>query len=336
MVRCRVRITTSTIERVGGLLRSTVQSERKRRFLSQSVILGFVLLFIILVVTAVEPRFLSRANLLNILQQTAVLGIASLGMNMVMISGGLDLSIGNNIALTACVISTLVSQNYPVALAVLIGFVVALTCGLLNGVIIAKSGGFPFIITLGTMAIFNGIALVITRGESHSLMGRFQFLGQGRVGFIPVSTIIWAVLAVLTYLLLKYSKYGRQLFMIGGNEKAAFFSGIEVVKNKIAVYTVNGAIVGVAAIVLVSRLGSAVPATGSGYELRAIAAVVIGGASLFGGRGSVLGCLLGTVLMGIVSNALNALNVSYFYQGLILGVIIIGAAVVSTSGESRQ
>jgi ribose transport system permease protein len=124
--------------------------------------------------------------------------------------------------------------------------------------------------------------------------------------------------------------------MIGGNEKAAFFSGIEVVKNKIAVYTVNGAIVGVAAIVLVSRLGSAVPATGSGYELRAIAAVVIGGASLFGGRGSVLGCLLGTVLMGIVSNALNALNVSYFYQGLILGVIIIGAAVVSTSGESRQ
>jgi ribose/xylose/arabinose/galactoside ABC-type transport system permease subunit len=308
----------------------------RRRFLGQNVILAFVLLFIIIVVTALEPRFLSRANLLNIMQQTPVLGIASLGMNMVMISGGLDLSIGNNIALTACVISTLVSQSQPVALAIFIGFSVAVFCGFLNGIIIAKSGGFPFIITLGTMTIFNGIALVITKGESHSLMGQFQFLGQGRLGFLPVSALIWAVLAAISYYFLKYSKFGRKLYTIGGNEKAAFFSGIEVVKNKIMVYTVNGAVVGVAAMVLVSRLGSAVPATGAGYELRAIAAVVIGGASLFGGRGSVLGCLLGTILMGIVSNALNALNVSYFYQGLILGVIIIGAAVVSTLGESKR
>jgi ribose/xylose/arabinose/galactoside ABC-type transport system permease subunit len=318
------------------MARRPVQLEGKRRFLSQNVILGFVLLFIVLIVTAMEPRFLSRANLSNIVQQTAVLGIASLGMNMVMISGGLDLSIGNNIALSACVISTLISQNQPVALSVLIGFTVAVACGVLNGVIIAKSGGFPFIITLGTMAIFNGIALVITKGESHSLMGRFQFVGQGSIGFIPVSALIWGTLAVVTFLVLTYSKFGRQLYIIGGNEKAAFFSGIEVVLNKIAVYTLNGGIVGVAAIVLVSRLGSAVPATGSGYELRVIAAVVIGGASLFGGRGSVLGCLLGTVLMGIVSNALNVLNVSYFYQGLILGIIIINAAVVSTIGESRR
>ena len=309
---------------------------RRGVFQSQSAVLGIVLAFIVAVVSALEPRFLSRNNIQNILQQTAVLGIASLGMNIVMISGGLDLSIGNNIALTACVITTLVSRNVPVGQAVLAGMLCAVGCGALNGLIIVKSRGFPFIITLGTMTIFNGVALVITNGESHSLKGQFQFIGQGMIAHAPVSAVIWAVIACASFVVLRYSKFGRRLYMVGGNEKAAFFSGVKTNVTKFFVYTLNGFIVWIAAAVLVSRLGSAVPATGSGYELRSIAAVVIGGASLFGGRGTVPGCILGTVLMGIVSNSLNALKISYFYQGLILGVIIIGAAVASTLGEAKR
>jgi ribose transport system permease protein len=319
-------------------MHDTVKDNRKRnRFnFSQNLVLAVVLFLISIIVTLAEPRFASLENIQNILQQTAVLGVVSLGMNLVMISAGLDLSVGRIIGLSTCVITTLVSQQMPVGLALLMGFLVALACGTLNGLLIAKSGGFPFIITLGTMTIYYGVALVITNGDSHSLMGSFQYIGQGKIALVPVSAFIWAVVAVFTHVLLKYAKFGRVLFVVGGNERAAFFSGVKVTGKKIAVYALNGAIMGVASIVLVSRLGSAVPATGSGYELRAIAAVVIGGASLFGGRGSVAGCLLGTLLMGIISNALNALNVSYFYQGLILGVVIIGAAVVSTWGESKR
>ena len=319
-------------------MHATVKKDRpKLKFnFSQNLVLAIILFLIFLIVTLLEPRFASLENIQNIVQQTAVLGIVSLGMNLVMISAGLDLSVGRIIGLSTCVITTLVSQDVSLGLSLLIGFFVAVACGTLNGLLIAKSGGFPFIITLGTMTIYYGIALVITNGESHSLMSTFQFIGQGKITFIPVSAFIWAVIAFFTHMLLKYAKFGRVLYVVGGNERAAFFSGIKVIGHKIAVYALNGAIVGIASIVLVSRLGSAVPATGSGYELRAIAAVVIGGASLFGGRGSVLGCLLGTLLMGIISNALNALNVSYFYQGLILGVVIIGAAVVSTWGESKR
>lgn len=303
---------------------------------SQNAVLGIVLAVIVAAVSLIEPRFLSKNNIRNILQQTAVLGITSLGMHIVMISGGLDLSIGNNIALAACVITTLASRNVPVGRAVPAGMVCAIACGALNGVIVVKSKGFPFIITLGTATIFNGAALVITNGESHSLKGQFQFIGQGMIAHVPVSAVIWAAIALASFAVLRYSKFGRRLTMMGGNEKAAFYSGVRTGASKFFVYTLNGFVVAVAATVLVSRLGSAVPATGAGYELRSIAAVVIGGASLFGGRGTVPGCLLGAVLMGIVSNSLNALKISYFYQGLILGVIIIGAAVASTIGESRR
>ena len=164
---------------------------------------------IFLVVSLIEPKFISKDNLQNILKQLSVLGILSLGTNLLMISGGLDLSIGSIIGLASCVITVLVSQNFNLPFSIVIGFLVAITCGLLNGVIIAKSGGFPFIITLGMMSIYSGIALVITNGESHSLLGKFQYLGQGSIGFFPIITVVLAAVAIFTYLLLKYSKFGR-------------------------------------------------------------------------------------------------------------------------------
>ena len=309
-------------------------AERKLR-IGQNALLGAVLLAIFGVVSVLEPTFASGRNLQNVLQQTAVLGIASLGMTALMISGGLDLSIGKVIGLSACIVTTLVSRGRSLPFALLAGFAAAVACGFINGMLIAKSGGYPFVITLGTMTVYGGVSLLITNGESHSLKSAFQFLGQGNLGIFPVSTLLWVLMAILAYFALRYSKFGRTLYMLGGNERAAFYSGVKIAVSKAAVYTLNGAIVGIASLVLVSRFGSAVPATGEGYELRAIAAVVIGGASLFGGRGSVIGCILGTILMGIISNALNALNVSYFYQGLILGVVIIGASIVSTWGGKK-
>lgn len=304
--------------------------------INQAIILAFILVFIIIVVSLIQPRFISIDNLINILLQIVVLGILSFGMNLLMISGGLDLSIGMNISLSACIITTLVSANYNLALSITAGFLTSVLCGFINGLIISKSGGMPFVITLGTMTVFNGIALVITKGESHSLKSKFQYLGQAKLGFLPVSVIILIVIGLVTFFILKYSKLGRALFAIGGNEKAAVFSGIKPDRVKILIYTLNGVIVGIASLVLVSRLGSAVPTTGSGYELRTIAAVVVGGTSLFGGRGNVFGCLMGVTLLGVVSNVLNVLNVSYFFQGTILGTIIIGAAIISTFGIARK
>jgi ribose transport system permease protein len=303
---------------------------------NQSVVLAEILLIIFLIVSILEPRFISAINLQNILHQSAVLGIVSLGMNLLMISGGLDLSIGSTIGLTTCVITTLVSRGSPIAIALLAGCATAAVCGFLNGIIISKSKGFPFVITLGTMSVFYGIALVITEGRSHSLEGQFQMIGQKGIGIFPYSAMIWILIAILLYIILKYLKFGRTLYMLGGNEKAALLSGVNVNKTKVLVYTLNGIIIAIASLVFVSRLGSAVPLTGGGYELRAIAVVVIGGASLFGGKGSILGCILGAILLSIISNALNTLHVSYFYQGIVLGAIIIVSAVISTSGEKSD
>jgi len=315
----------------------TEKIEWKRLLLrNQSIVLAEILIIIFVVVSILEPRFVSPINIQNILHQSAVLGIVSLGMNLLMISGGLDLSIGTAIGLTTCVITTMVSRGVPLPAALITGCLVAAACGLLNGLIIAKSRGFPFVITLGTMSIFYGIALVITEGRSHSLAGQFQAIGQRGLGILPYSTVIWIFLAVVLFLGLKHLKLGRTLYMLGGNEKAALLSGVNVEKTRILIYTINGIIVALASLVFVSRLGSAVPVTGTGYELRAIAVVVIGGASLFGGRGSTLGCILGAILLSIISNALNTLHVSYFYQGIVLGTIIIVSAIISTSGENSE
>ena len=305
-------------------------------FINKNVILIYILLALIIIVSLYDPKFLSKSNIQNLMQQISVLGILSLGMNILMISGGLDLSIGMNISLSLCTITVLFSKGINLFLALLIGFFISVFCGFVNGIIIAKSNGLPFVITLGTMSIFNGIALVITGGESYSISGKFTYIGQGKIWIFPVSIIIFFIILILTFIILNMSKLGRLIFAIGGNEKAAYFSGIKVDRVKILLYTLNGIIVGLAALVLLSRLGSAVPATGSGYELRTIAAVVIGGTSLFGGSGGVLGCFLGITLMGIISNALNMLNVSYFYQGTILGIIIIFAAVISTIFENKR
>jgi ribose transport system permease protein len=290
-----------------------------------------------IVATIFNPRFLSVQNLLNILQQNSILGIVAIGATLVMISGNFDISVGSMIGLSTTVMAVLIFNGFNTTFAVIIGFLVCVTCGLINGVIIAKTRTPSFIITLAAMSIYFGISLIVTGGASHSLGGKFATLGRGNAfGVFPNPIIVMAAIYVLVYIILRFSKLGRRIYAIGGNEDAAYLSGIKTDNTKILIYLLNGALVGIASLVLVSKLGSALPTTGQGIELRAIAAVVIGGVPLTGGKGSVLGTFLGVILTGLITNILNILSISAYYQQIVLGVIIVIAVIVSNIGGIKR
>ena len=304
---------------------------RNQIFFLTVVIVGLSLLFGI-----INPRFLSQGNIFAIFQQIAVLGICTMSMTLLLISGGIDLSIGSMIGLSTVIICTLVMNGTNVYIAVLIGFSTSVVCGLINGVIVSKSKCIPLIVTLGMSYVYYGLALVISQGLFLTLKGKFQFLGRGRVLSVPVPMIILILMVLGTHFLLRNTKYGRRIVAMGGNEQMAFLSGINVDRLKIINYTLSGAIIGVASLVLVSRLGNILANAGEGYELRALASAIIGGVTFEGGRGTILGAFLGVILMGIVQNGLNILNVSSYFQTFTIGVIIVIAVVVSNIEKIRK
>ncbi|MBP9015277.1 MAG: ABC transporter permease [Candidatus Atribacteria bacterium] len=304
---------------------------RNQIFFLIVVIVGLSLLFGI-----INPRFLSQGNIFAIFQQIAVLGICTMSMTLLLISGGIDLSIGSMIGLSTVIICTLVMNGTNVYIAVLIGFSTSVVCGLINGVIVSKSKCIPLIVTLGMSYVYYGLALVISQGLFLTLKGKFQFLGRGRVLSVPVPMIILILMVLGTHFLLRNTKYGRRIVAMGGNEQMAFLSGINVDRLKIINYTLSGAIIGVASLVLVSRLGNILANAGEGYELRALASAIIGGVTFEGGRGTILGAFLGVILMGIVQNGLNILNVSSYFQTFTIGVIIVIAVVVSNIEKIRK
>lgn len=295
------------------------------------VIVGLSLLFGI-----INPRFLSQGNIFAIFQQIAVLGICTMSMTLLLISGGIDLSIGSMIGLSTVIICTLVMNGTNIYVAVLVGFLTSVVCGLINGVIVSKSKCIPLIVTLGMSYVYYGLALVISQGLFLTLKGKFQFLGRGRVLGVPVPMIILILMVLGTHFLLRNTKYGRRIVAMGGNEQMAFLSGINVDRLKIINYTLSGAIIGVASLVLVSRLGNILANAGEGYELRALASAIIGGVTFEGGRGTILGAFLGVILMGIVQNGLNILNVSSYFQTFTIGVIIVIAVIVSNIEKIRK
>lgn len=304
---------------------------RNQSFFLITVIIGLSLLFGI-----INPRFLSKGNIFAIFQQIAVLGICTMSMTLLLVSGGIDLSIGSMIGLSTVIICTLVMNGTNVYVAVLLGFSTSVACGLINGIIISKSKCIPLIVTLGMSYVYYGLALVISQGLFLTLKGKFQFLGRGRVLGIPIPMIILILMVLGTHFLLKNTKYGRRIVAMGGNEQMAFLSGINVDRLKIINYTLSGAIIGVASLVLVSRLGNVLANVGEGYELRALASAIIGGVTFEGGRGTVLGAFLGVILMGIIQNGLNILNVSSYFQTFTIGIIIVIAVIVSNIEKIRK
>ncbi len=295
----------------------------------------FTLLLIIVtggtVLSLVTSTFLTAANLSTTAVGLSSDGIIAVGMTIALVLGGFDLSVGSVMALSGVVGGALYLAGWNIWVAALIGLVTGMLCGLVNGYFIGKVGLNPFITTLGMMSIARGGAYVLTQGSPLSLPGiarGFGFLGGGAVGGVPVMAIIFFAIAVVMDFAMRRFAPMRQVFYIGSSPKAAALSGIEVPKVKIVVYLLTATLASVAGILTLSRFTVAAPNAGISAELRAIAACVIGGASLAGGEGTVLGSVLGVVLLALVSNALILLNVSVYWQDLITGVILISAVLV--------
>ena len=286
---------------------------------------GLTILFSIII-----PSFLSVKNILNITRQVSIIAILSTGMSLAIISGGIDLSVGSVVAFVGVIVADLmVTYSLPVYIAILVGLLIGAILGAVNGFFIAYIKIPPFIATLGTMTAVRGLTYVYTQGYPiYGLPHAFGNLGAGYILGIPVPTIIMFLIVIITYLLLRKLTLGRSIYAMGGNELAAKLSGIPVDKRKLIVYTIVGGITALSGIILAARLRAGLPTAGQGYELTAIAAVILGGASINGGEGSVLGAIMGALLLGILENGLNLLNINSYILQVITGAVIIFAVFI--------
>jgi ribose transport system permease protein len=284
-----------------------------------------------LVLWTLTPHFLTVANLLNIAQQTSINAIVAVGMTYVILSGGIDLSVGSIVALSGVALGAALQGGQPALVAILIGVGVGVVCGLVNGSLVSWGGLPPFIVTLGTMSIARGAALLLTEGRPISgFDAGFRSLATGEFGFVPAPIVATAVIYLAAHVVLTRTTFGRYVYAIGGNEEATRLSGVAVRFHKTMIYAVAGLMSALAAVVLTARLNSAQPIAGMMYELDAIAATVIGGTSLMGGIGTLTGTLIGALIMGVLRNGLNLLGVSSFLQQIVIGAVIVGAVLVDT------
>jgi len=300
--------------------------------------LVLVLVVMTLVMTSVSDVFLNRANIEAILLGLSVEATIAIGMVILLISGGLDLSVGSILAFTGVVAGlALTVLKLPAPVAVLLGLLAALLVGLANGLLVSKLLINPFIVTLGMQITVRGLTLVLASGKAVlNLPQAFTTIGQGRLFKIQYPIYIMLILVIIFDILMRNSRFFRQIYYIGGNEKAARLSGINVDWVKVFNYCLVAVLAGVAGIMITARFGSSSLTVGSGVELRVITAAIIGGASLSGGEGSVLGAFLGALFMGVLANALNLLGVDVYWQNFVTGLILIIAVVVDVLNERRK
>ena len=293
-------------------------------------LLPFLTLIVLFVALAVaSPNFLTPTNLSSVARQTAVINIMSLGMTIIIISGGIDLSVGAILAFAGVAGTMAMAGGVPIPVGVLIGVVTGLFWGLLNGLLITRLRLPPFIVTLGTLGIVRGATLILTNGlPVHNVPRGFAFLGEGTVLGVPFVLWLLAVCAAATHFILERTCMGRYAYAIGSNVEAAVYAGVPVAFHTTAVYAFGGVLTGLAGMIEASRLMTGQPTAGQGYELQVIAAVVIGGGSLRGGEGSVVGTLIGAFIMGLLSNGSDLLGISPYLQQAIIGAVIILAVSV--------
>ncbi len=285
---------------------------------------------IVLVVSIMEPDFLTLNNLFNILRQVSINALIAFGMTFVILTGGIDLSVGSILALSSAFVAGLMTDGTSALITVLAGLIVGAVMGALNGMVISLGKVAPFIATLATMTIFRGLTLVYTDGKpitGLSQGGWFELFGRGYFWIFPVPVLTMLIAFAVLYFILKKTTFGRYTYAIGGNEEAAKLMGIQVNKVKIMIYSLSGLMAALAGIILTSRLNSAQPTAGTSYELDAIAAVVLGGTSLSGGRGWIVGTLIGALIIGTLNNGLNLLGVSSFFQLVVKGLVILFAVL---------
>ena len=292
------------------------------------------LVLLIVVAAALSPRFLTPVNLMNVLRQVAIVGVLGIGMTFVILTAGIDLSVGACLALSAVLLAGTLESSGSILLAILAALAVGLMVGLANGIGVTFGRVQPFVMTLGMLGIARSFAFLYTGGEPIPVLDmRFLQLGIGYLWRIPIPTVIFFTILIVAALVLRFTPFGRAVYAIGSNEEAARLSGIPVVRVKIAVYMISGFTAAVGAIMYCSQFASAPAIAGEGYELDAIAAVVVGGTSLFGGQGGVIGTFLGAVIIGILSNILNLTGVSPFAQPLAKGALIILAVWIVGRGH---
>lgn len=294
----------------------------------------FVLLIIILLigtVTAfVNPKFLTWRNILAIVTQVASLSLVAIGANIMISSGHFDISVGSIIGLCTCIMAILIIKGVNEFAVFLVGMVVAVVCCTLNGALSIILHAPSFIITMATKGIYTGIGLLMTQGVLQMITGKFRFFsGTKIVGNIPIMVFIALICYIIAFILMKYTQTGRQIYAIGANSTAAYLAGINVNKCKIKFFIIDGLLVGLAAAMYLSRLGSGLPSYGTGMEMDAMGAVVIGGTPINGGKGSIGGTLCGVILIGLISNSLNMMRVNAFWQDIASGLLIILALAIS-------
>jgi len=286
------------------------------------------LLLIGAVLSLLSDRFLTTSNLINVARQVSINAIVAAGMTIVIITGGIDLSVGSTIALAGCA-ALLVARPVGDVVGMTVGILVAAGVGFLNGALVAWGRVPPFITTLATMTVVRGAALVLTNGEPIvKTEGAYLWLGQASVGPIPVPILLMVATLFGAHWFLSRTRWGTYVYAVGGNAEAARLSGISLAGIQILVYVLGGALAGLAGLVLAARLSSAQPNTGVGFELDAIAAVVLGGTSLMGGEGTIWGTTVGAFIIGILNNGFNLMNVSPFYQLIAKGAVIVLAVLV--------
>ncbi|HCY38547.1 MAG: ribose ABC transporter permease [Burkholderiales bacterium] len=298
--------------------------------------IGLIGLFVI--VGVLNPDFLAPMNLLNLLRQVSINALIAFGMTFVILTGGIDLSVGAILALSSALMAGMMVSGLDPVLAIGFACLIGALLGAVNGAFIAKAKMAPFIATLATMTVFRGLTLVYTNGNPITGLSDsfwFQVFGRGYLLGLPVPAITVIISFVILWCLLHKTPFGRKTYAIGGNEKAALISGINVDRMKILIYALNGLLAALAGAILASRLDSAQPTAGTSYELDAIAAVVLGGTSLSGGRGRIVGTLIGALIIGTLNNGLNLLGVSSFYQLVVKGAVILLAVYIDRKKTSN-
>jgi inositol transport system permease protein len=310
-------------------------------FLEKYGVLLFLVVLILLFATQ-NPRFLSARNVSNILTEVSIYGIMAVGMTCVILTGGVDLAVGSLLAfagMCAASVVVMLGGTFPLSwlVALLVACAVGTAVGYLHGKTVTKLNVPPFIVTLGGMTIWRGLTLILNDGGPISGFDEsIRWWGRGDVFGIPVPVLVFALVSGIGYITLRYTRYGRSIYAVGGNPEAARLSGLNVKRILVSVYVIVGLLAGLSGFLLMARLGSAEAVAGISYELRVIAAVVIGGTSLFGGLGGVGGTIIGSLLLGVLLNGLVMLNVSAYYQQVVIGVIIVIAVAFDTYAKSRR
>ena len=303
----------------------------KKKLINQINIYRSVLILLAICVfaTILSPSFLSVTNLFNVFKQITVAGIVGCGMTFVILTGGIDLSVGSILGLSGVLASGVLASTGNTAVAVAVSLTVGIACGAVNGFFVSVCGIPPFISTLGMMTLLRGVILVYTKGSPIPIKSdAYKFFGKGSIAGIPVPVIILIIVFLLAHYILTQTSYGRSVYAVGGNREAARLSGIRVKTSEFLVYTLNGLMCGMAGLILTARLGSAQSTSGTGIEMDAIAAVILGGTSLSGGVGFVLPTVVGAMIMGIIDNILTLMNVNPHATNIVKGAVILIAVLV--------